>query len=158
MLPPPANPPSATVLTAPTTLPAETNVPVVTFTPLPPPSPTPIPPTLPPPTNPPPAFTIIEFTSSVHINQNAILRIQTTPGTACNLIYVTPSQNRSDAQGLGPTTADASGICVWTWVIGPSTSPGTGTLYLTVGQTQQTLQIGRSEERRVGKECRSRWS
>ena len=43
---------------------------------------------------------------------------------ACKIIVMYKS-GPSKAQGLGPTSADASGVASWTWTIGPSTTLGT---------------------------------
>jgi hypothetical protein len=58
---------------------------------------------------------------------------QTTPGASCSIAYRTPAGTSSTAQGLGSKIADASGTASWTWEIGPSTRPGTGTVVVTAG-------------------------
>jgi len=83
-----------------------------------------------PPTAPPaqPAVAIVSVTSPVGQNQNATVVAQTSPGASCSITYVVPSGNVSEASGLGPATANASGSVQWTWKIGGSTAPGTGTI------------------------------
>lgn len=85
------------------------------------------------------SFTILELTSPVHVGQNAKLRIQTTAGATCSIRYFTPKGNESKADGLDAKTADANGVCGWTWKIGTGTDPGTGSLRVTINGTTQTL-------------------
>lgn len=51
----------------------------------------------------------------------------TTPKAAdvCSLAITLPSGAASRSNGLGPTTATATGELVWTWLIGTRTAPGT---------------------------------
>jgi hypothetical protein len=56
---------------------------------------------------------------------------QTTPGASCSIGYTTPAGTASAAQGLTAETADATGTVSWTWVIGPSTRPGDGSVVVT---------------------------
>lgn len=108
-----------------------------------PPSPTPIPPKAPsatpkpapaPTATPAPAgYTVISLTSPIITGQDVTLTIKTVPNSACNLTYITPQGVTSNAPGLGATTANAQGICSWTWKITPGTKPGTGKLYITAG-------------------------
>jgi hypothetical protein len=58
----------------------------------------------------------------------ASVTAQAPPGSTCSLAYTTPAGTSSRAQGLGTKTADASGTVSWSWEIGPSTRPGTGTV------------------------------
>jgi len=53
------------------------------------------------------------------------------PGANCTITYTTPAGTPSTAQGLVPKTADSAGNVSWTWSIGPSTRPGTGTVAIT---------------------------
>ena len=69
---------------------------------------------------------------------------QTQPGASCSIAYTTPAGTRSTAQGLNSKTADSNGMASWTWSIGSSTRPGSGTVVVTCdGQsTTTTIQIG----------------
>ena len=69
---------------------------------------------------------------------------QTMPGASCSIAYRTPAGTSSTAQGLGSKIADASGTASWTWEIGPSTRPGTGTVVVTCnGASARTpIEIG----------------
>lgn len=98
-------------------------------------------PTAPLPTQPPAGITLISLTSPVAAGANANLVIQTAPGVSCFLTYTTPSGNRSEAQGLGATTADGNGLCGWTWRIGSSTNPGTGRLSVSAGTANASFEI-----------------
>jgi hypothetical protein len=74
----------------------------------------------------------------------ATLAAQTTPGASCSITYRTPAGTRSTAQGLGARAADGSGLVSWTWDIGPSTRPGSGTVVVTCNgaTTSSPIQIG----------------
>ena len=48
-----------------------------------------------------------------------------------SISYRTSAGTPSTAQGLASTTADANGQVSWTWNIGSSTRPGTGTVIVT---------------------------
>ena len=131
----------------PTALPP-TNAPLLTDTPFPTPTPSP-PPTSTPTETPPPTptetpmsgFIVLELTSPVTAGGSATLTIQTVPGAACHLAYVTPSGTESSAGGLGAQIADADGICSWTWRIGSSTRAGTGTLHITADDVAESHPI-----------------
>lgn len=86
-------------------------------------------------------FTILVLTSPVRAGSNATVRIQTVAGASCYLGYTTPSGTDSQAAGLGATTADAKGICSWTWNISPKTNAGTGSLVITANGSTQFLSI-----------------
>ena len=88
-----------------------------------------------------PVWTLISLTSPISPNSIAQLSIQTIAGAGCSLAYTTPSGTQSTAQGLGATTADASGVCAWSWKIGPSTNPGAGRLSVTANGVTKSLDI-----------------
>jgi hypothetical protein len=88
-----------------------------------------------------PTFTVVELRSPVPVNGEARLVIRTTPGANCFITYRTPAGNVSDAQGLENQTTDAEGLCAWTWQIGRSTTPGTGTLIVSVDGYTESLPI-----------------
>jgi hypothetical protein len=69
---------------------------------------------------------------------------QTTPGASCSISYRTPAGTSSTAQGLTPKTADGNGMVSWSWEIGPSTRPGTGTVVVTCNgaSARSSIQIG----------------
>src|SRR2546426_12089846 len=77
---------------------------------------------------------LISLTSPVSPGNPASMTIKTVPSAKCQ-ITVQYLSGPSKAKGLIPQTADSEGQVTWTWLVGT-----------------------RSEERRVGKECRSRWS
>ncbi len=85
----------------------------------------------PPPQAPPPAQTAgITFISVIGgpPGGRASVTVQAPPGASCSIVYVTPAGTVSRAQGLVPRTTDSTGRASWTWVIGTSTRPGTGTV------------------------------
>jgi hypothetical protein len=57
--------------------------------------------------------------------------VQTSAGTSCSISYVTPAGTKSTAQGLYTKTAGGDGTVSWSWNIGGSTKPGTGTVLVT---------------------------
>lgn len=69
--------------------------------------------------------------------------VQTTPGASCSIGYRTPAGTSSTAQGLSSRSADTNGTVSWTWNIGPSTRPGTGTVTVTCNgeSTSSPIQI-----------------
>jgi hypothetical protein len=66
---------------------------------------------------------VVSLTSPISAGGKAQLTIQTVPGAACS-ITVYYKSGASQAAGLGPQTADASGIVSWSWKVGPSTTHG----------------------------------
>ena len=103
-------------------------------TPVPPtatpkPQATPVPPTAVPPTPiPPPAMTL-SVSSPIKRGLKASASVHNAPaGSTCSLSYVTPAGTQSSAAGLGSTTATGDGTASWSWTIGGSTNPGTGTV------------------------------
>jgi hypothetical protein len=74
----------------------------------------------------------------------ASARVQTTPGASCSISYRTPAGTSSTAQGLTSKVADSNGVADWTWNIGPSTRPGTGSVTVTCNGTSASspIQIG----------------
>ena len=51
---------------------------------------------------------------------------QAPPPAQCSIAYRTPAGTMSQAEGLGPSIADASGRVEWTWAIGTGSRTGTG--------------------------------
>jgi len=86
-------------------------------------------------------FTLTQLTSPVGRGGNVSATIRTAAGAACSIGYVTPSGNKSTAQGLVSETADANGVCAWTWKISSSTKPGTGTVTITANGSTQSFPI-----------------
>jgi hypothetical protein len=70
--------------------------------------------------------------------------VQTTPGASCSISYRTPAGTSSTAQGLTSRSADANGMVSWSWSIGPTTRPGTGTVTVSCNGTSASspIQIG----------------
>jgi competence protein ComEC len=66
---------------------------------------------------------VLSLTSPISAGGKAQLTIQTIPGAACS-IAVYYKSGASQAAGLGPQTADASGKASWSWKVGSSTTPG----------------------------------
>jgi competence protein ComEC len=66
---------------------------------------------------------VISLTSPIYAGSTANLTIQTLPGANC-LITVYFKSGPSQAAGLGPQIADASGKASWSWKVGARTTPG----------------------------------
>src|SRR5439155_653554 len=80
------------------------------------------------------AASIASLTSPVSAGQNAIIKVQTSPGASCSIVYTHPSGKTSTATGLDPKTADANGTVTWTWLISQQTQPlGNGKVLVTCG-------------------------
>jgi hypothetical protein len=62
---------------------------------------------------------------------HASATVQTAPGASYSISYRTPARTSSTAQGLTSRSADANGMASWSWSIGPTTRPGTGTVSVT---------------------------
>ena len=52
---------------------------------------------------------------------------------SCTLAVTLPSGRLSTARGLGTTTANASGVATWTWLIGSTTGAGTARVSVSCG-------------------------
>lgn len=66
---------------------------------------------------------IVSVTSPINAGANATIKAQTAPNASCSIV-VNYKSGPSTAQGLGPKTADGSGMVSWTWKVGPRTTPG----------------------------------
>jgi hypothetical protein len=106
---------------------AATTVPTPVPTPVPPttkPTPNPTPRPTPKPT-PKPTLTVTftSLTSPVARGSLATAKVNTKPGAYCTIVVMYKS-GPSTAAGLGPHTANASGLASWTWKVGTRTTVG----------------------------------
>ena len=69
------------------------------------------------------SINVVSLTSPISAGSTATLTIQAAPSAAC-LITVYYKSGASQAAGLGPQTADASGQATWSWKVGSRTTPG----------------------------------
>ena len=85
----------------------------------------------------------VTFTSVVGGSPNgtASVTVQTAPGASCSITYVTPAGTVSEAQGLTTRAADGNGRASWSWKIGSSTRPGTGSVTVRCGGASATAPI-----------------
>jgi hypothetical protein len=94
-------------------------------------------------TTPPAGLTLLpSFYGSVRIGGTQEIDVQTTAGAAVSISVTYPdgtTSNQGTAQGHG--TADARGLFVDSWVISPSTTPGTARVTVTVSEFGQTKSI-----------------
>jgi micrococcal nuclease len=75
---------------------------------------------------------IVASNLDVHHNQSAYITIKTAPGAHCS-IEVDYKSGPSHAKGLNAKTAGSSGVVTWVWKVGPSTTLGTWSVYVTAG-------------------------
>jgi competence protein ComEC len=81
---------------------------------------------------------IVSITSPVSKGANATLTAKTSPN-ASYTITVYYKSGASKAAGLGPKTADASGMVSWTWKVGSKTTSGTWRIVISCsGVTKET--------------------
>jgi competence protein ComEC len=81
---------------------------------------------------------IVSVTSPVSKGSTASLTAKTSPNASCS-ITVYYKSGPSEASGLGPKTADASGMVSWTWKVGASTTAGTWRIVVNCnGVTKET--------------------
>jgi len=97
----------------------------------------------PPPAPPPPSASGVTFISVIGARPGGVASatVQTSAGALCSISYVTPAGTKSKAQGLTTTTAGADGTASWSWNIGSSTRPGTGTVMVTCGGASASAPI-----------------
>lgn len=89
-----------------------------------------------------PTITLKNLSSPIERGDDASMTIETKPGISCSISYYAPLGNESTAKGLESKTSDSNGICSWTWRISGNTTPGTGTIYITVsGTNSQSFSI-----------------
>jgi len=75
---------------------------------------------------------LVSLTSPVNVGVRATITVRTVGGVLCSIV-VNYKSGPSRAQGLGPKTSGADGICSWTWMVGTNTTPGTWSIVVTTG-------------------------
>ncbi|MCL1999262.1 MAG: thermonuclease family protein [Turicibacter sp.] len=75
--------------------------------------------------------------------QDLTITFQGEPNTEYNLSVVSAAGNTLTADGLGTTTANASGVATWTWRVGSRTGAGNQRAVITGGgvRVEHTIQI-----------------
>jgi hypothetical protein len=88
------------------------------------------------------AISKVSVTESVAPRDKATVVITTAAGAECT-ITVTYDSGPSQASGLDPKTADASGKVTWSWTIGSNTIAGTWPIDIACfkGERDGTLQL-----------------
>jgi hypothetical protein len=80
------------------------------------------------------AVTITSLIGSIAPGGHESLTVHSSkPGDSCTLAVTLPSGRASTESGLGATTANASGVATWTWLIGSTTGAGTAHLSVSCG-------------------------
>ena len=74
---------------------------------------------------PPPSIRVEDITSPVARGGEATLTITTRPGVRCELRVLFYGPTTLPREGLENKTADAEGVCSWTWVVPEDVVPGT---------------------------------
>lgn len=97
----------------------------------------PAPPTMQPPTSSALSVTFANVSSPVAHGNAATTAVKTLPGATCS-ITVTYKSGASAAKGLDPKTADASGMVIWSWIVGTNTTPGSWPIAVTCSANGQT--------------------
>jgi outer membrane biosynthesis protein TonB len=124
---------------APTPRPTAPPAPKATPTPKPTPAPTPRP-TPVPTAKPSLALAFTSLTSPVARGSLATATVTTKAGASCSIV-VEYKSGPSHAAGLGPTTANASGIASWTWKVGTSTTLGGWPVTVTCSAAGQSKSV-----------------
>jgi len=88
------------------------------------------------------SISVVSLTSPISPGSMAQLTIHTAPGAACSITVYLKS-GASQAAGLGPQTADASGQAIWMWKVGSNTTRGIWKIVVqaTLGGKTATLSI-----------------
>lgn len=81
---------------------------------------------------------VVSLTSPISPGGQASLTIKTAPGAACT-ITVYYKSGASQAQGLGPQTANNDGNVTWGWKVGTRTTPGTWRIVVTANINGQMI-------------------
>lgn len=85
------------------------------------------------------ALEIVSVTSPISKGANAALTAKTSPNASCS-ITVYYKSGASEAAGLEPKTADASGMISWTWKVASRTTSGSWKIEVTCnGVTKETI-------------------
>jgi hypothetical protein len=80
------------------------------------------------------AVTITSLIGSIAPGGHESLTVHSSkPGDSCTLAVTLPSGRLSTEAGLGSTTANASGVATWTWLIGSTTGAGTARVSVSCG-------------------------
>ena len=82
---------------------------------------------------PPPGGVVFTAVNGGKPGSYASVSLKAIANTACSISYVTPRGTQSTAKGLDTKTTDANGNVSWSWSIGSSTQPGTGTVRVICG-------------------------
>ncbi|MFN8635785.1 MAG: SH3 domain-containing protein [Chloroflexota bacterium] len=83
---------------------------------------------------PPPSIQIDDITSPVKRGTEATLKIITRPGVRCELRVLIYGPDTLPSDGLEAKTADAGGVCSWTWTVPDDVVPGNWRYRITAGE------------------------
>lgn len=83
---------------------------------------------------PPPSIQIDDITSPVKRGTEASLKIITRPGVRCELRVLVYGPDTLPSDGLETKTADADGVCSWTWTVPEDVVPGSWRYRIVAGE------------------------
>lgn len=83
---------------------------------------------------PPPPIRVDDITSPVARGSEATLKIITRPGVRCELRVLLFGPSTLPQEGLEGETADADGVCTWTWTVPDDVVPGTWRYRISAGE------------------------
>jgi len=83
---------------------------------------------------------LIDVTSTVGLGRYATVEVETLPGASC-MIKVRYKTGWSTTAGLYSKEADEAGKVSWTWEVGPRTSLGTWSVYVTAELNGETASL-----------------
>jgi len=83
---------------------------------------------------PPPSIQVDEITSPAARGAEATLKIITRPGVRCELRVLVFGPETRPTEGLEPKSADADGVCSWTWTVPQEVLPGMWRYRISAGE------------------------
>ena len=81
---------------------------------------------------------IVNIPQRGYFKSKVNITVEAPQGTACELAFITPDGIESEADGLGMTVADDSGLCSWDFVIEEASRKGSGRLIFYINGISET--------------------
>lgn len=86
-------------------------------------------------------LTFIERPEQINAGNDVRIIVQAWEGALCFIKFSTPDGNESKAEGLGVASPDSLHRCTWVWNINRNTHEGMGSIYVQVGEFEETHPI-----------------
>jgi len=83
---------------------------------------------------------ITKYPGTVRRGYTASITVKTGPNANCSMT-VRYKSGPSKAAGVGPKTANASGVASWSWKVGTNTTPGSWPVIVTCGGATATTVV-----------------